>query len=102
MLADVQTVGAAEFEKLREAMLQRYLRITSRSADGFIIDLGNALEKAGLDKVKVRWRGGEDGLFTATGEFEGNVENALAVVLGELDDVAYQRGPSCRDGRGRA
>jgi hypothetical protein len=67
----MKLLDARQFETVRKSMLRDFDRISSNSAHGFIINLREALERAGLIKSKVKWRGGDDGLFSATGLFAG-------------------------------
>ena len=70
-------------------MLRRFGRMTSDDARGFVIDLDAALERAGLTRARVTWRGGDDGLFTVNAQASGPAEGAVLALLDELDDVAY-------------
>jgi hypothetical protein len=88
----VKPVDTKEFEAVRRSMLLAFGRMTSRAARGFIIDLQNAIEDAGLDPTTVKWRGGDDALFTATGYFGETPSAWAALMLVALDDLAYADG----------
>lgn len=88
----MKPVNAEQFESVRRSMLRNVGRMTSENAQGFIIDLANALEEAGLDPASAKWRGGDDGLFTATGRFDGAPSDWSALMLVALDDLAYVDG----------
>lgn len=88
----MKPVNAEQFETVRRSMLRNLGRMTSGNAQGFIIDLSNALEKAGLDPTTAKWRGGDDGLFTATGRFDDTPSDWSALMLVALDDLAYVDG----------
>jgi hypothetical protein len=86
----MKLMDARQFEILRKSMLRDFGRISSGDAHGFIIDLDVALERSGLKKPAIKWRGGDDGLFTATGKFEGQPTDSATLALEHLDDtVAY-------------
>ena len=88
----MQTVDAARFETVRRSMLRQFGRISSRNAHGFIINLQVALDRAGMIKPEIKWRGGDDGLFTAAGQFEGEPKDWASVALAELDDELTYEG----------
>lgn len=89
----METMDTREFETVRRSMLARFGRISSNTAHGLIIDLQLALERAGLARPKIKWRGGDDGLFTATGEFDGQPEEWATKALAALDyDLLYEDG----------
>lgn len=73
-------------------MLRAFGRMTSGDAEGFIIDLQNAVEDAGLDPTPVKWHDGDDALFTATGQFHETPSAWAALMLVTLDDLAYRDG----------
>lgn len=83
----MKLLDAREFEIVRKSMLRRYGRMSSRSAHGFMIDLDEAFDRAGLIKPKRKWRGDDDGLFTATGMFEGKPADWAKVALAHLEDM---------------
>jgi hypothetical protein len=71
-------------------MLRAFGRLSSRGAKGFILELDSALEnQAGLDALRIAWRGGDDALFAATGRFAGSADEAAQQVLAALDYVAF-------------
>lgn len=86
----VIAIDEPQFEAARRSMLRQVGRMTSQNAEGFVIDLDYALEgDAGLEDVSIKWRGGDDGLFTAAGRFAGDAATAATRLLAALDDVAY-------------
>lgn len=88
----MKPVDTEQFEAVRRSMLRAFGRMTSGNAKGFIIDLQNAIEDAGLDPTTVKWRGGDDALFTATGQFDKTPSARAAFKLVTLDDLAYRDG----------
>lgn len=93
----METMNARQFETVRRSMLDRFGRISSNTADGLIVDLQLALERAGLAKPKIKWRGGDDGLFTATGQFEGEPVEWATKALAALDYELYVDGVATLD-----
>jgi hypothetical protein len=86
----MQPIDAEQFESVRRSMLRRFGRMSSRDAKGFIVTLDYYLEGAGsLDDLSVKWRGEDDGLFTAAGRFSGDAAPAATRLLAALDEVAY-------------
>jgi hypothetical protein len=77
----MRVLDAGEFESTRRSGLRSFGRVSSRTAKGFIIELGQPLESAGLGETTVKWRGGDDGLFTVTGRFDGEPGGWTALVL---------------------
>lgn len=64
--------------------------MTSGDAHGFIINLDHALETIGrLEQLRCKWRGEEDGLYTAVGAFHGDASQAARRILASFDDLAY-------------
>lgn len=88
----MEPVDAEQFESVRRSMLRTYGRMTYDNAQGFIIDLQNAIEDAGLDPTTAAWRGGEDALFIATGQFDEAPSDWSALMLAMLDVLAYRHG----------
>lgn len=71
-------------------MLREFLWIIPNDAEGFSIDLHNALEDAGLSDIELHLKG--HGLITARGRFAAAAPDFLSALLGELDEVAYVSG----------
>ena len=88
----MKMTNAREFETERKLALARLGRISSSTAHGFIIDLQLALDRAGLTHSTIKWRGGEDGLFTATGRFDGESSEWATKALAALDYELYDDG----------
>jgi hypothetical protein len=86
----MDVLDVRQFEAIRRSMLRSFGRMSSRDAKGFIIDLDRALEGAGLGGLTVKWRGGDDGLFTATGQFDGDPAAWPARMLAALEDLGYE------------
>ncbi|MEX1171666.1 MAG: hypothetical protein WEG56_03530 [Chloroflexota bacterium] len=83
-------IDEPQFEVVRRSMLRQLGRMSSQNAKGFVIELDYVLEgDAGLADVSIKWRGGDDGLFTAAGQFAGDAASAATRLLAALIDVAY-------------
>ena len=86
----MKDIDNERFERLRRSKLREFGRMTSSDADGFIINLDHALETiARLGAVRCKWRGEEDGLFTATGTFQGDSSQVAGRIRLSFDDLAY-------------
>jgi hypothetical protein len=98
ILGAMKMMDARQFEAVRGSMLHRLGRISSSTAQGLIIDLQMAVERAGLIAAKVKWRGGDDGMFTATGQFDGEPSQWATGALAALDrDLLYDDGAATID-----
>lgn len=83
----MKLVERNEFEAEREAIRARMARISWQEGQGFQLDLDYALtDWDDLSSVQVTWRGEDECVFAASGEFQGDAAEVERKLLAVLDE----------------
>lgn len=82
----MRTVTERELAGLSRASIKRHGVISSRSADGFILDLEHAFFEAGLSTTKINKTGEDDCRIELTATYTGEPDDLVRRVLASLEE----------------